>query len=257
LLKNNKGTRINLIRFERNEKAEVSDLVAREIKITIFVNKEKLISLSCSPGNYNYLAAGFLFTSGILQNKEDISSIKIGRRFINVEIKNIPHSIKGITNSVSLKLSRQQTQKQVEPVAIICRNPKINPSAIYSLISEIQEKALFFKQSGSVHSCALADFNGSILLFSEDISRYNTIDRILGEALLTNISLKDKIMLTSCRITEGIIEKIISGNIPIIISRSALTDCAVKLAHQKGITMIGFARGERMNVYTHPWRVHV
>ncbi len=255
MLKNNKGTRTNLIRFTGNKNAEVLDLVAREIKITIFVNKEKLISLSCSPGNYNYLVVGFLFTSGILQKKEDITSIKIRRRSINVEIKNMLHTIKETANSISPIMGKQQIEKQVEPVPVIYNNLKINPNTIYSLISRIQERSIFFQQSGSVHSCALADFNGSILLFCEDISRHNTIDRILGEALLTNISLKDKIMLTSCRITGGIIEKIVSGNIPIIISRSALTDCTVKLANQKGITLIGFAREKRMNVYTHPWRV--
>ena len=117
------------------------------------------------------------------------------------------------------------------------------------------EKAVFFKLSGGVHSCALATEEGEILLFAEDISRYNTIDRVLGEALLKDINANDKIMLTSCRITSGIIKKIINADIPIVISRAAVTDSAVRMANLFCITLIGFTRGKKMNIYTHPNRI--
>jgi FdhD protein len=121
----------------------------------------------------------------------------------------------------------------------------------------MQERAVFFKLTGGVHSCALADKNGSIILFSEDISRYNTIDKILGEAFVNDISTEDKIILTSCRITSGILRKIITGKVSLIISRAAPTDRTIELAERAGVTLIGFVRGERMNIYSHPQRIGI
>ncbi len=121
----------------------------------------------------------------------------------------------------------------------------------------MQERAELFKLTGGAHSCALADKQGSIILFTEDISRYNTIDKILGEAFLKNIFREDKIILTSCRITLDILIKIAFGRVPIIISRAAPTDQAIDLAQRIGITLVGFVRGERMNIYTHPERIEI
>ena len=126
----------------------------------------------------------------------------------------------------------------------------IKSDIIFTLLARMQEKAYFFNKTGGVHNCGLADREGCLLLYCEDVSRYNTIDRIFGEALLKNISMKDKILLTSCRITSGIMEKIINGGITTIASRSAVTDSAAKLANRKNITLIGFARDNRMNIYS-------
>lgn len=255
MLKNNKGIKVNVITVEGDQKKKISDLVARETDLTIFVNKTKLANLNCTPGEYRYLGIGFLYSLGILRKKEDIVSVKIEGKSIKVNISNLPLPIKEIFNSHSLIEIQKLSSDKTGLLPVIDSNCKISQNTIYALISKMQDKAVFFKLSGGVHSCALAGTDGSILLFSEDISRYNTIDRILGEALLKDISTDDKIMLTSCRITSGIITKMIAGNVPIIISRSAPTDCAVDLAHQNGMTLIGFARGKRMNIYTHPERV--
>ena len=79
----------------------------------------------------------------------------------------------------------------------------------------------------------------------------------MGEAFVNDINTEDKIILTSCRITSGILKKIIIGKLPMIISRAAPTDLAIKLAKRMGITLVGFVREERMNIYTHPQRIQV
>ena len=255
MLKNNKGVKINITRLEENNKTEMLDLVAREKELTIIINQKKLITLNCSPGNYKYLGIGFLFTTGILLNKKDIISIKTNRKSIDIEVKNPSWSLKEISYISSIVENQPKDRKLSNLHSKMQNSPKVSSRIIYKLINEMQEKASFFKLSGGVHSCALADTDGTILLFSEDISRYNTIDRVLGEALLKDIDTNDKIMLTSCRITSGIIKKIIYGDIPIVISRAAVTDSAVRMAHSYCITLIGFTRGKRMNIYTYPERI--
>ncbi len=256
MMRINKGVQVNLLRIEGKKRIRSSDLVARETELTIFANKKRIITLNCSPGHYRYLGVGFLFTAGMINKKEDIFSMKTNRKSISIEMKDLSLPENGAVVSSSHWLEIQQPSLlRSKTISVKDKKVGIRSCTIYSLMTDMQEKAVFFKQSGGVHSCALSESDGSIILFCEDISRYNTIDRILGEALLKNISIIDKVMLTSCRITSGIMKKIVMSHISIIISRSAPTDAAIRLAHQKGITLVGFVRGERMNIYTHPARI--
>ncbi len=254
-----KGAGVNLTRIKGNKREEISDLVARESTFTILLNKKKLVTLNCSPEKYKFLGLGFLYTSGILQKKEDIISLDVNEKqgLMDIKIKGVSLSLDDIINSNLWIGSYQQSEEQKETPLSIYTSLKICSNLVYSLISEMQERANFFKLTGGVHSCALADKNGSIILFSEDISRYNVIDKILGETFVNDITTEDKIILTSCRITSGILRKIIIGKLPIVISRAAPTDLAIKLAQIVGITLIGFVRRERMNIYTHPERIEV
>lgn len=254
-----KGVEVNLTRIKGNKIEEISDLVAKEITFTILLNKKKLVTLNCSPEKYKYLGLGFLYTSGILQKKEDIISLDINEKqgLMNIKIKGVSLSSEDIIDSNLWIGSYQQLEEQKKTPLSIDTSLKISSNLVYSLISEMQGRANFFKLTGGVHSCALVDKQGSIILFSEDISRYNSIDKILGEAFVNNITTEDKIVLTSCRITSGILRKIIIGKLPIVISRAAPTDLAIKLAKRMGITLVGFVREKRMNIYTHPERIEV
>ena len=252
-----RGVKVNLIRIRGDKKEKVSDLVVRETTFTILLNKKKLVTLNCSPEKYKFLGLGFLYTSGILQKKEDIISLNINEKqgLMDIKIKSVSLSSEDIVNSNLWIGSYQQLEEQKGTPLSIDTSLKISSSLVYSLISEMQERANFFKLTGGVHSCALADKSGSIILFSEDISRYNTIDKILGEAFVDDITTEDKIIVTSCRITSGILRKIIFGKLSIVISRAAPTDLAIKLAKRVGITLVGFVRGERMNIYTYSERI--
>lgn len=254
-----KGVEVNLTRIKGNKIEEISDLVAKEITFTILLNKKKLVTLNCSPEKCKYLGLGFLYTSGILQKKEDIISLDINEKqgLMNIKIKGVSLSSEDIIDSNLWIGSYQQLEEQKKTPLSIDTSLKISSNLVYSLISEMQGRANFFKLTGGVHSCALVDKQGSIILFSEDISRYNSIDKILGEAFVNNITTEDKIVLTSCRITSGILRKIIIGKLPIVISRAAPTDLAIKLAKRMGITLVGFVREKRMNIYTHPERIEV
>jgi len=254
-----KGVEVNLTRIKGSKREEISDLVARETTFTILLNRKKLVTLNCSPEKYKYLGLGFLYTSGILQKKEDIISLDINEKqgLMDIKIKGASLLSGDIINSNLWIGSYQQSEEQKETPLSIDTSLKISSNLVYSLISEMQGRANFFKLTGGVHSCALADKQGCIILFTEDISRYNTIDKILGEAFLKDIPREDKIILTSCRITSDILIKIAIGKVPIIISRAAPTDKAIELAQKIGITSVGFVRGERMNIYAHPERIEI
>lgn len=241
--------KINIIRLENNQREEVADFIIRESRLNIILNDKKIIHLKYSPGNEDYLGIGFLYTSGFLKKKEDIVSVVVagGKE---------EDTIKITTKNIS------PVQEDLVKNNLISRNanlriPKVKFKIILKLMNSLEEKAKLFKLTGGTHSCALADQQGFMIFFTEDISRYNTIDKILGEAILKNIPREDKIILTSCRITAEILTKIAVGGVPMIISRAAPTDRAVELAQKIGITLVGFVRGKRMNIYAHPERIEI
>jgi FdhD protein len=131
---------------------------------------------------------------------------------------------------------------------------KISAREVFALAKEFQHRSQVFRATGGVHSAALCDAK-DILIFSEDIGRHNAIDKIFGECILEDIPTDDRIVITSGRVSSEVLLKTTKRNIPIVISKSAPTDLAVDLAVDLGITLIGFARGRRMNVYADGWRV--
>lgn len=248
---NNLATEVEIIRIEGRDRLKVTDLTAHEVELTILINNSKAVLLNCSPDNYKYLAIGFLYTNGIIAKKEDIISIETGKNIVNIELNKKLIPVENLINPyLSINILKPGIEKEKELVKQNNGGQSIILETIFALLVRMQNKAHLFNKTGGAHNCGLADMYGSLLLFCEDVSRYNTIDRIFGEALLKNITMKDKILLTSCRITGGIMKKIINGGVSTIVSRSAVTNSAIVLAKKSGITLAGFARGNRINIYS-------
>jgi FdhD protein len=121
-------------------------------------------------------------------------------------------------------------------------------------VKEFQHRSQIYRTTGGVHSAVLCD-TGNIIVFSEDIGRHNAVDKIFGECILNGITTDDRIIITSGRVSSEIVLKIARRNVPIIVSKSAPTDLGVRLADNLGVTLVGFVRGRRMNVYTHAGRI--
>jgi FdhD protein len=118
----------------------------------------------------------------------------------------------------------------------------------------LQDKAAMFKETGGVHSAAVADLD-RIIFFCEDIGRHNAVDKIAGQCLVDGVSLEDKVLITSGRLSSEMLLKAAKLQLPLLISRSAPTSLSIELAEALNITLVGFVRGRRMNIYTHAWRV--
>ncbi len=121
-------------------------------------------------------------------------------------------------------------------------------------MKEFQQKSSLFRKTGGVHSCALGTTE-EIQVFADDIGRHNAVDKVFGECLLKDISTIDKVLLTSGRVSSEILLKVVKRQVPIIISPAAPTDLATDLAQKLNLTVIGFVRGKRMNVYSAAERV--
>lgn len=241
--------RLSVIRVTEKRKSEIEDIVATEVQLTIVLNNQKLITLPCSPNDLKFLAIGFLFSQGILKGKQEITKIDLddSKCIAWVETEKDNH-LKPLSLSAVYNAANTKAQTIIEShISVASRD-------IISLVEKFQHRSEIFISTGGVHSVALCE-KKNIVAFKEDISRNNALDKLFGECILKDIPTKERMVVTSCRISSEILLKVAKRNIPILISKSAPTNLAVSLAAEVGITLIGFVRAKRMNVYANEWRV--
>ena len=250
-----------IVRVTEESRTETEDLVAIELPLTIQLNGKELVTMLCSPSDLDALAVGFLFSEGLLQNRHEIQRIIVDdRRGVvrvrttnNVELDSEFLFKRIITSGCGRGVSFYSAA-DAQDLAKVESRTAISVHEALTLVHKFQHHSQTYRETGGVHSAALCDTK-DILVFTEDIGRHNAIDKLFGHCVLKEIATDDRIIVTSGRISSEILLKVAKRKIPIIISVSAPTDIAVRLAGDLGITLIGFVRGKRMNVYTSEWRV--
>jgi FdhD protein len=241
--------KFSVIKVTGKRKIVIEDIIVTEAQLTIVVNNQRLITLPCSPNDLQSLAIGFLFSKGILKSKEEITKVDLddSKCIVWVETAKDNH-LKPLSLSVVYNSANSKVQPIVEShISVASRD-------IVSLVEEFQHRSEIYISTGGVHSVALCE-KKDILVFKEDISRNNALDKLFGECVLKDIPTEERMVVTSCRISSEILRKVAKRNVPILISKSAPTNLAVRLAAEVGITLIGFVRAKRMNVYANDWRV--
>jgi FdhD protein len=242
-----------------------TDLIVREKAITIYVNFEELATVVCSPSYLVYMAVGFLCSEGILRNRQDLKDITVeeDKGLVYVEVNEYEQKLAGkvfLKRYITPCCGRSRASFYFSTDALLCKtvvsDVRIPASKVRSLAEELEERSKLFRRTGGVHSAALA-VDDEILIFQEDIGRHNTLDKIMGQCFLDEIPFDDKVIIFSGRVSSEILLKAAKMGVPILVSRSAPTDLALNLAEDLGITVVGFARGEKFNIYTHRQRVLV
>jgi len=241
-----------IIKKQGTSSEELEDYVAVEKKLRVSVNGKKVITLYCTPLMIKELIIGLFLTEGILTNK--ISPYKIDIIYgedIRADITAEYIVKKGMVTSRCLGGVTFNNKRNFEKVK---DDFSITVEDLKNIFKEFHQKSEFFRLTGCFHSAALSD-GKRILAFAEDIGRHNTVDKIIGYSILEDIPFTEKLMLVSCRLSSEIVSKCSRWGIPIIVSRAAPTDLAIEIAEKSGITLAGFVRGDRLNVYTNPQRI--
>ncbi|MBU1342212.1 MAG: formate dehydrogenase accessory sulfurtransferase FdhD [Proteobacteria bacterium] len=249
---------IDIIRIKDNKKIKLKDSIIDEDILKILINKTCAFEMVATMTHVTALAAGFIFTQNIVQQKTDILEINFikEKRQCHITLNaTATHRLETFKNSRQVKGSSGGALLQ-DPTD--STRPKDTLSITYdqvlSLIQSHWDHSELFHKTGAVHSAGVCTADG-ILSYYEDIGRHNALDKLAGDILLKGMDTRDKIATVSCRMSLEIIGKIIRTGIPIVISNAAPTLCAVKLADRAGLTIVGFARGNRFNIYTHEKRI--
>lgn len=251
----------NAIRMQNGRSETFSDTIATELPLTIVVNGEEFATIVCSPVHLDELVIGFLASEGIIRLKSEVASLHADekRGFAYVELTKKFDQIeqdhsKRFIGSCCGKSRQFYFKSDVQTARTVQHDLEIDAKQCLHLIDLLHERSTFFKQTGGVHNAALCT-KDSLLEVRTDIGRHNALDKLYGYMLNNKIKRDDKVIAFSGRISSEVLLKISKMNIAILISTSAPTSLALQLADDLNITTIGFARNERMNVYTHASRI--
>lgn len=240
-------------RDEHNQPIKVP--VVTEIPITIFLNKQEIVT-TMSLGDWpDYLAVGFLKNQNMLNDNDIITGIDVDEDLgvVVVRTQRETDYEDKLKKKIQTSGCAQGTQfgDMMDAVNNITLNPdaRIHTSAMMRLIKTINTLPSLYLSAGAIHGCVLAE-GDQILAYIEDVGRHNAVDKIAGWMRLNQISGKNKIFYTTGRLTSEMVIKTVQMQIPILVSRSGFTHSGVTMAYQTGLTLIGRARGKRFTALT-------
>lgn len=260
-----KTTTCKISRIEDNKRINgVDDIIVIEYPLSIFLNGKKLATLLCSPENIKALVIGFLRTEEIINRLEDILSFNLDKvkGTAGVQIMDKTLGRESFSKKINLENIKAEDKKEMDNFleSLNCEavseesNITITVQKIFEFMKKNLDYSEIFKNTGGVHCVSLAD-GEKVLEAAEDVARHNALDKVIGEAFMKNIFLKDKVLILSGRVSLEMILKAAKLGIPIIISKSAPTSLSVSLAKRLNMTLVGFVRKNKMNIYTGGHRI--
>ncbi len=258
-------------RYYQGQVEAASDRVVVEEPLEIRLAGEPFQVLMRLPGGEKELALGFLFTEGIVRDLSEITTIHFcgtatdpllppnvvdvaltatalerrGRRHLEVAYSSCGLCAKEAVSEIA---------RQVSPVV---SSLTIAAAELLALMARLPEAQPVFQKTGGTHGVALASPEGAVFLGAEDVGRHNALDKVIGRALLEKRDFALLVALLSGRISFEMALKAVRAGIPVLAAVSAPTSAALELAEKMNLTLVGFARQGRMNIYTHPERVRV
>ena len=248
-------------RFEAGRASAGVDRIITEARIELDLpDAPYRMAMLCLPDSLEALAVGFLFGEGVLRRREDLASVAVDEDASRVVVH-------GDFDADALEaLSRRWTwgsgcggggtgrDFDSPPYRQVPAGPVMSTPRFHALAEQFLAGQKLWRQTGGVHAAALAD-KDQIVISAEDVGRHNAFDKVMGKAFMDRVEVSDKLVLTTGRLSAEIVSKAVACGVAMLASRSAATSLAVALARRFGLTLIGFLRGRRMNVYTGHKRV--
>ncbi|MEX2672680.1 MAG: formate dehydrogenase accessory sulfurtransferase FdhD [Phycisphaeraceae bacterium] len=255
--------------WRRGEKPEKKrDLLAVEEPLEIRVRGRSISVTMRTPGHDDELAAGFLLTEGLIHQPGNIVHIEPCARAGEGNILNVflaadvavdmarltRHVFASSSCGVCGKASIESVWANFPPLKNV--GPTVAAETLLTFPDRLREAQKAFEQTGGLHAAALFDASGEMVVLREDVGRHNAVDKVLGHALLTGLlPLEQHVMMVSGRSSFEIMQKALAAGVPIVAAVSAPSSLAVAFADESNMTLVGFLRGEGMNIYTHPARI--
>lgn len=242
---------------------KIQDYIAEEIPLHLFINNKLLVTIMCSPSDIAEFAIGHLLSEGILKSVKEIEkaiikdkenscyvtlkqSVNIEERISLVNLRN--RVIPSICGSISPYQFKGKTP-------YITSELKVKSEIICESVNALNFKALGFRQTGALHVAAIYHKDGALIGLAEDVGRHNAVDKAIGIAVTKRVKLEECFLTSSGRLSGDMTYKAAKVGLPIIASISAALSTGLDAAKETNITLVGFVRGKRLNIYTSPERI--
>ena len=265
-------TPVKIWNVNQQQRIEKSDFLAVEepveIRLALQGQSPKSISITMrTPGNDFELAVGFLFTEGIIQSKDQIKNIDYAKVWEPDKEENVV--LVDIAEGVEIDFLRLERHFYTSSSCGVCgkasidavkfsgmqeipqNKPLFDHKLIHSLPDLLREKQSVFEDTGGLHAAALFDNSGNLHLLREDVGRHNAVDKLIGAAFLEGLTpLNDFLIMVSGRASFELVQKSLMAGIPLLAAVGAPSSLAISLAEEAGMTVMGFVRNERFNIYS-------
>ena len=230
-----------------------------ETPVSLTVNGEVWITFMCTPVNLEALAVGFLYNEGIIKRMDEVADARVCEHGDNVDV--------WLNHEAQQPTSWRRTSGctgGITAVDLLAKpnvsfdgsRPQVGTEVIGHLVEMLFESQSLYRETGGVHTSALSD-GEKIVISAEDIGRHNTLDKIAGLCLMNNVWPDTRILITTGRISSEMLQKAAQMETPILISRTSPSSLSIEMAERYGITLIGYARKHRFNVYSNGQRIGV
>jgi len=231
-----------------------------ERQVTIYAGGTEIATVQASPGHLDELAVGFLVSEGLITDRDGLDAVEVDGRRGLVFVKT--SEAIDVTSELRTRYFTSGCGKGVTFASVghakdlvpVRGALHLRPEAIATMMAEMGDSSAAHKSTGGMHACALAT-GGAVVIVREDIGRHNALDKVLGRAWLDGVPTEDSVILTTGRISYEMVIKAARASAPIVVSAKAVTDLAAEIADVLGITVVGYARGGGMTVYTHAERI--
>jgi FdhD protein len=243
---------INCRKLENGRFFRAETVVIIEKELPIYVNGQHLVTASITPVMEKEFVAGYLFGQGFINSMEEVTSIDIEDYSAQVQMKDKRKMVE-MTGKTSYNIvsGGGRVVDASETVPPPLRNHrKIRPLNIYKAINTIFETARMYRETEGVHAAGLFNTDGSLICIVEDIGRHNTIDKIIGYTLLNDVDRANTFLVSTGRMTSEMVSKISRAGIPVVATKTAVTDKGLDIGKKRGLTIIGFLRDAGMRINT-------
>lgn len=239
-----------LIKVIHLDSTQTKDTVVAEFPLGLVINGKYNTTFLCSPYKLKELVVGYLCSKNLISCKEDILNFEIDYDK-KIAYVNINESVINNENDITIYLNEHDF---INTNPIYDDNLKVTASNIYETMENNLNFSQLFKNTAGVH-CVGIYKNNELIIACEDVARHNAMDKAIGYCILNDIPLNDKVIFVSGRLSFEMIKKAAKVKIPIIVAKSAITSLVIETAQKLNITLVGFVRDQKMNIYTNPHRI--
>ena len=258
-------TRRQVLRCEASRRRRSADELAVEEPLEIRIDSRPCVVTMRTPGHDEELAAGFLFTEGLLRSAADVKALRPNARnrtgnsvdvFLNVSIdlgRLARRSFVASSCGVCGRESIRAVQRRLKPVR---SNVVVDAAVLSSLSRKLRAAQPTFERTGGLHAAGIFTREGALVVAREDVGRHNAVDKVIGFGFLQGrLPFDEHVLLVSGRASFEILQKSLAARLPVVCAVSAPSSLAVEFARESGQTLVGFLRDGRMNVYAGEKRV--
>lgn len=256
---------VNIVKFDLStgKSQEIADYIAEEKPFYLFVNTSFWATILCSPTDLKELAVGHFLSEGILKSTDEIEEVVLKESESSCYVKlkseiNIEDRVKisrlhaRVIPSVCGSGSPYQFTGKTPKVK---SNLKVKAQVIFDSVNQLNFKAEGFRRTGGLHVAAIYTGDGQLVALAEDVGRHNAVDKVIGMAALGNVDFGECFLALSGRMSGDVAFKAAKVGLPIVASLAAALSSGIALAEAADLTLAGFVRGKRINVYTCPERI--